>query len=140
MKAYPLSDSERASTGYTDLFVLELGDIPDNTTVAVTLTTLNIGDVVMPSNMLHEIKTYIAGPATCTVSVGVTGTLTQYTAASDVKSAANKYVTPALAVAIPRQTAVALVANIIAGSGACTAGEIYIWASIARANARDVAA
>jgi len=81
---------QHTKPGFTHLFILETADFVTNTTTAHVLRALAVGDVVL--RVLQETKTYLAGPATGTVSVGVVGALTQFTAASDVKSAAAKYV------------------------------------------------
>lgn len=139
MKRYPLKSLQYTKQGLTDLYILEQSDFVTNTTTAHVLTALAVGDIV--HRVIQETKTYLAGPATGTVSTGVVGALTQFTAASDVKSAAAKYVAAVASVTpYPTNTAVNLVANAILGSGAVTAGEVWIWVGISRAAERDVQA
>jgi len=139
MKTYRLKTLQHTKPGFTHLFILETADFVTNTTTAHVLRALAVGDVVL--RVLQETKTYLAGPATGTVSVGVVGALTQFTAASDVKSAAAKYVAAVASVTpYPTNTAVNLVANAVLGSGAVTAGEVWIWANISTAADRDIQA
>lgn len=139
MKSYTLTNNERAATGFTHLFVIPMADFVTNTTTAHVLTALAVGDVVR--GVLQETKTYVAGPATATGSVGVVGALTTFTAASDLKASASKYIAAVASVTpYPTNTAVNMVFNAILGSGAVTAGEVWIWANIQRVGDRDVLA
>lgn len=139
MRHYNLKTLQLTKTGFTDLFIIPYTDLVVNTTTAQVLTALAVGDVVL--RVLHETKTYLAGPATGTVSVGIVGSLTLFTAASDVKSAAAKYVAAVASITpYPVNTAVNMVANEVIGAGAATAGEVWIWANINRVADRDVQA
>ena len=131
MKHYLAKTLNYTKSGFTDLWILQTADWITNATTAHVLTALAVGDAVY--RVQHDLVTYLAGPATGTVSVGVVGALTTFTAASDIKSAAAKYV-GAVASVTPYQTntAVNMVANAILGAGAVTAGELWIWANISR--------
>ena len=127
-------------TGFTDVFVLDKSDM---TTLVngtqVTLCKLAAGDIVFPSRMFQEVKTAVTGPTgTPTMSVGVTGTATQFTAATSI--IATGAVAPTSA---PAYVAAAtnLIVDFEAGGGngaAAAAGEIWVWASISRAADRSV--
>lgn len=139
MRKYSLSAQEQALSGFSDLIVIPSTDLVTNTTTAHVLMALALGDVVQ--RVLQETKTYVAGPATATGSVGVVGALTTFTAASDLKTAAAKYVAAVASVTpYPTNTAVNMVFNAILGSGAVTAGEIWIWVKVNRAADRNISA
>jgi len=135
MRHYKLKTLTETKSGFTDLFIIPLADWVTNTTTAQVLTALQPGDVVY--KVLHEVKIFVAGPATATVSIGVVGTLTQFTAASDVK-AAPAYVTAIASVTpyVATPSAINMVANEILGAGAVTAGELWVWANISRVEDR----
>lgn len=131
MKHYNAKTLEFTKAGFTDLWIIELADWVKNATTAHALTSLLLGDVVLRA--MSEVVTAVAGP-TATVSVGVVGALTTFTAASDVATgtvvpyvAAVASVTP-----YPVNTAVGLVANAILSNVTVTAGEVWIWANISR--------
>lgn len=137
MKHYNAKTLEFTKSGFTDLYILETADWVTNTTTAHVLTALAVGDLVL--RIFQETKTYIAGPATATVSVGIVGSLTLFTAASDTKTAASKYIAAVASVTpYPVNTAVNMVANAVLGSGAVTAGEVWIWANLSRVGDRDI--
>lgn len=86
MKHYNLKTLQRTKSAYTDLFILTNadGDFVKNATTGVVLTGLVPGDVV--DKLLSEVKTAVAGP-TATLSLGITGTATQFSAATDIATA-----------------------------------------------------
>jgi hypothetical protein len=136
MRSYTLNQYERAMTGgFTDLYVLKKDDWVPNDTTTYTLCDLNPGDAVY--RVLMETKTYLAGPATGTLSVGLDSDPDSMIDDSDIKSAADKYVVKGNPEAV-LQAAGSLVANAILGAGAATAGEVWIWATISRAADRNV--
>lgn len=131
MKHYNAKTLQFTKPGFTDLWVIELADWIKNATTARVLTALALGDVV--TRVVTETRIAVAGP-TATVSVGVVGALTTFTAASDVATgtvvpyvAAVASVTP-----YPTNTAVNMVSNEILSNVTVTAGEVWIWASISR--------
>lgn len=139
MKHYNAKTLEFTKPGFTDLFILSVADsdFVINATTAVKLTSLALGDIVL--RVVQEVRTALAGP-TATISTGVVGALTQFTAASD--SATGTVVPYVAAVAsvtpYPTNTAVNMVANTIIGNTAITAGEVWIWANISRLADRQV--
>ncbi len=137
MKHYNIKTLQQPKPGFTDLFVIELADWVKNATTAHVLTALAVGDIVFTA--ISEVKTAVAGP-TATVSVGVVGALTTFTAASDVATAtAVPYVAAVAAVTpYPTNTAVNMVANAILSNVTVTAGEVWIWACISRVGDRVV--
>lgn len=145
-----------ANHGFTDLFVLthaDLTDATDNTDQAITLDALDFGDVV-GYNALIEIVTAldaatVSADNALTVSLGVTGALTQVIGASALAAAgvgtvAKTAYAPA-AGGSPYVTPTGgknLIANfdITDADGALadyTAGEIRIWCNISRWSKRN---
>ena len=154
MRKYTFTGQQKAAVGgYTDLYVLTDADLTEttvNTDTPVTLDTLNFGDVVEYQSLI-EIKTAFAGGTAdnaCTVSLGVTGALTQFIGASAIASggsytaAKTAYCQAAGGAAYPTPTGgKSLIANfdITDADGALvdyTAGEIHIWVKISRYNER----
>jgi hypothetical protein len=139
MKHYNLKTLQLTKTGFTDLFILSSADTDFvlNATTAKVLTALAVGDVVQ--RVMSEVKTAVAGP-TATLSVGVVGALTQFTAASDVATGTTvPYVAAVASVTpYPTNTAVNMVANTVISNVAVTAGEVWVWASISRVGDRVI--
>lgn len=146
MTRYVLKDITVSRLGFTTVFQYTQADLTaqttNNTQFALVLSALNLGDVV-DNFMVLEVITPSVGLATCTVSVGVTGALTQFIAASDNTSAGNLYFCPANTVA-PYPTIATgknLVANFTPGSSEplsnCTALTGRVWATISRATDRQ---
>lgn len=139
MKHIPLNHDQRMKfAGMTDLFVVTHEDLTTatvNTPQAIVLDRLLLGDVVHGRDVFYQTKTPFAGLATCTMSVGLTGALTQFTLATSVLSG-------------PGATALGsgggysviadidLVANFVGGAAegllAANAGEVLIWFRINR--------
>jgi hypothetical protein len=135
MRHYKLKTLEETKAGFSDLWILPFTELVPGATTAQVLTALQPGDVVY--RVLLENKTLVAG-VTATVSIGVVGTLTQFTAAVDQTAAGSKY-TAAIAAATPYATntsAINMVANEIVGAGTPTAGEVWVWACISRVEER----
>lgn len=140
-----------ANSGYTDLFVLTHADLTqatDNTDQSVTLDALEFGDVV-GYNALIEIVTAldaanVSADNALTVSLGVTGALTQIIGASALAAAGvgtvakTGYATAAGGAPYVTPTGGKdLIANfdITDADGALadySAGEIRIWCNIHR--------
>lgn len=157
-----------AAAGFTDLFVLGFsapGLVPALTTApndfsqgfsnkSIILDGLDIGDVVYPG--FAEIKTYVLGPTGApTISIGVTGTVTQFTNTLTVKSGSLITIPIPLAANMAGPTGAQIAAELVracepywasaatnivcdcqAGGGdgaAATAGEIWYWCRISRA-------
>ncbi len=141
MKQYTLNQMEKAQSGFTDLYILTIADMTSlaNST-DITLSKLVAGDIVFPSKMLVEVRTAVVGPTgTPTGSVGITGAVTQFTAATSV--IATGYVAPTGAAAYIVTGSTNLLYDFQAGGGngaAATAGEIWVWASISRYADRSV--
>lgn len=123
-------------SGFTHNFVLKIADM---TTLVngtkINLCPLAIGDIVFPSKLLMETRTPIVGPTgTPTASVGITGAVTQFTAASSIIAGATAQIAPTAAAAYVVTAATNLVLDFEAGGGngaAATAGEIWVWVSMA---------
>lgn len=130
-----------AFSGFSDLYIVQTADMTAFSTTAVTLSNLQIGDVV--DTVIQETRTAVVGPTgTPTASVGVTGAVTQFTAATS--AIAVGVVAPLSSVApYVAAAAIALIANLAAGGGngaAATAGEIWVWARISRQADRNIVA
>lgn len=126
--------------GFTDLFVVDVTTDLDDADTAETLNllALNIGDIVFPQVAL-DVKTNVDGPSltAATGSVGVTGAVTQLTAASNLLAAGNEHFVPGAAVGAYATVAadIYLVLDFaLTGCNAAdlTAGEIWVWANISR--------
>ncbi len=139
MRTYSLSERERATSGFTDLFVLNAADgdfAAANYGSGQKLRTLAAGDVVY--KVVMDVRTALVGPTgTPTVAIGVTGALTQFIGATSsvatgtAASSASPYV---------QATAKTLTYDPENGGGngaAATAGEIWVWANISNAADRQ---
>lgn len=141
MKAYRLKYGEKGP--FTHLFVLTKSDFSVGfSATSISLCSLAVGDVVLPA-VLVDVKTAVTGPTgTPTGSVGITGTVARFTAATSVIAVA--MVAPAEDVApLAVNSATTLIYNLQAGGGdaaAATAGEIWIWAQIVQAGDRTLQA
>ena len=138
MKHYKLSEMQTSTTGWTDMFQLELADLGSFATVNVTLTSLIKGDVV--DRALIEVPT---------AQVGTTGT-----PVCQVKVLSGPLITgtvnPASAFGVMTDNSVVgtnviqaatdtLVLALTGGTGGTpTAGQITVWAKILRKNMRDM--
>lgn len=149
MKHYNQKDVVGAGApgNYTDLFIITYADFTettDNTAQAINLLALTIGDEI--KDALMEVKTNTAGLTTSTVSLGVTGAVTQIIAASNTLAAGTEYYVPAGTTAKYPVTAADkyLVANGVCGAAEAladaTAGEIWFWVSICRKSDRNIQA
>lgn len=156
MKHYLLTAAQKAATGFTDLFVVthaDLTEATDNTDQAITLDALAFGDLV-GYNALIEIQTAfdaanVSADNAVTVSLGVTGALTQVIGASAIAAAgagtaaSTSYATAAGGAPYPTPTGGKnLVANfdITDADGSLadfSAGELRIWCNISRKSQRD---
>lgn len=142
MKHSKLKFEERGQ--FTDLFILTKEDFAEGfDDIQIELTTLRVGDVLLPPVLLER-KTDVAGPtAAPTGSVGVTDAPTQFTAAATVE-AGDAYVTGDDSVGpYPVNTEIALIVDLQKGGGdgaAATAGELWVWVNICRAADRAVEA
>ena len=156
MKHYLLSAAQKAATGFTDLFVVNHADLTeatDNTDQSLTLDALEFGDLV-GYHALIEIKqafdaATVSADNACTVSLGVTGAVTQIIGASAIAAggagtaAKTGYATAAGG--SPYYTPTGgknLLANfdVTDADGSLaeyTAGELYIWCNISRWAQRD---
>ena len=147
MKHTRFKNRQTSTDSFTDVFKLVFGQAAgsDNTT-AGTGQTLNLmalaqGDVVFPEVIL-EVKTPAAGATTLTGSVGITGAVTQFTAASDLKAAAlvGTYVPPGSTAQYPVvATNKFLVLDLVstgANISALTAGEVWVHVRISRVKDR----
>lgn len=155
MKHYLAREIAKAASGFTDLFVLthaDLTEATDNTDQAITLDALEFGDLV-GYQALIEIRTAfdaatVSADNALTVSLGVTGALTQIIGASALAAAGagtaakTAYAPAAGGAAYPTPTGGKnLIANfdITDADGALvdyTAGEIWIWVNISRYSVR----
>lgn len=156
MRHYKLSSEQAAANhGFTDLFVLthaDLTEATDNTDQAITLDALAFGDLV-GYNALIEIETAfdaanVSADNALTVSLGVTGALTQIIGASALAAAGagtaavTGYATAAGGAPYSTPTGGKnLIANfdITDADGALadySAGEIRIWVNISRRSQR----
>lgn len=86
---YLLSAAQKAATGFTDLFVLTHADLTtatDNTDQTITLDSLEFGDKVGYEALIEIVTAFDAANVSAdnamTVSVGVTGAVTQIIGAS----------------------------------------------------------
>ena len=154
MKHYLLSEEQKSRTGFSDLFVIPYNDaaltaaVADNTAVAVTLTSLALGDVVK-QDVIVEPSVGWTGPSdlTATVSVGVTGTATALTPALTITTGGAATAVSTADTSDNQTNAhyaaaatIAMIATFTpdadSGVDEFTAGELKIWANISRAAAR----
>lgn len=139
IKHIPLSLNERAMCGgFTDLYVVGYADMTKNATTSITLETPAAGDIIH-SAFLDPV-TAVAGPATATASLGITGTTDAFVAAaSDLKAT-----TPiaAIASATPQvmDGSKSLLLTTVIANATLTAGETRVFARISRRATRSVAA
>lgn len=151
MKHIIYTPSQRARTGYSDLFVLthaDLTEATDNTDQAITLDALAFGDIVKYDAVI-QIKTAldaanVSADNAVTVSLGVTSALTQIIGASALAAsgagtaAKTTYCAAAGGAAYPVPSGGKnLIANfdITDADGALadfSAGEIHIYVNIVR--------
>lgn len=124
-------------SGFTHLFILTAAQ-GDFATFAngtkINLCPLAAGDIVFPSKILQEHKVLVVGPTGApTASLGTTAAATQFTAASTVE-AGTQQIVPTAAAAFVVTAATQLAIDLEAGGGngaAATAGEIWVWVSLA---------
>jgi hypothetical protein len=141
MRAYRLKYGEKGP--WTHVFVLTTSDFSVGfSNKQIALASIAAGDVIYPA-VLVEVKTAVTGPTgTPTGSVGITGTVTRFTAATSV--VATGRVVPDEAVApFVAGSATSLLYDLQAGGGdaaAATAGEIWIWAQLLPAADRTLQA
>ena len=147
MKHYNVKTLAQTKAGWTDLFIVKYadavvagtyGDFVKNATTAITLTTLQPGDVVF--RVMTEVITAVAGP-TATLSAGITGSLTLFTTNADVATSTAVPYVAAVAAVTPwpvQSTAIAMTANTVISNTAVTAGEVWIWACISRKADRTI--
>lgn len=148
---YLLSAAQKAATGFTDLFVLthaDLTEATDNTDQSITLDALEFGDKVGYEALIEIVTAFDANNVSAdnavTVSLGVTGALTQVIGASAISASgtgtAAKTGYATAAGGSPYYTPTGgknLIANfdITDADGALadfSAGELRIWANISR--------
>lgn len=140
-----LTNLQAAKLGFTHCFQLlqeHFTETTNNTPQAITLMTLKAGDVFFGQDCMMEVKVNGATLATYTVSLGVTGALTQFIGNSNVLAAGAEYFAPAESVAPYVATAdIALVANGICGAAEALASgtglEMYIWCKISEKKERS---
>lgn len=142
-RSYPQSMIERAMHGFAGLFVLKLSDWVLNATTPYVITALKQGDIIFPHLMCIDVRTKLAnGAGTATLSVGITGTVAKFIAASDIKTvegaacaatgvgsaaAINDSMAPHIVTADTN-----LLANAVISNNGVTAGEVAIWYRIFR--------
>jgi hypothetical protein len=146
MKHQRLTNTQSAKlAGYTDVWRVVQADLTEttnNTPQAITLLALKLGDIVLQPDFFIEVVTNGATLATYTVSLGVTGALTQIIGNSNVLAAGAEYFAPANSVA-PYVVAadINLVANFIPGAAEAlasgTALDLLIWGRIMRLKERS---
>lgn len=150
------SHQSAANNGFTDLFVLTHADLTDTTDTndqAITLDALEFGDVVGYNALIEIVTAFDAANVSAdnalTVSLGVTGALTQVIGASALAAAGvgtvAKTAYSTAAGGAPYVTPTGgknLIANfdITDADGAVadySAGEIWIWVNISRWSKRS---
>lgn len=150
-----LNAAQKAATGWTDVFYLSHADLTeatDNTDQAITLDALAFGDVVGYNALIEIVTAFDANNVSAdnavTVSLGVTGALTQIIGASAIAAsgagtaAKTGYSTAAGGAAYVTPTGGKnLIANfdITDADGALadfSAGELRIWVNISRESQR----
>jgi hypothetical protein len=152
---YLLKADQKAATGFTDLFIVteaDLTETTDNTDQSVTLDALEFGDLV-GYNALIEIRTAfdaatVSADNACTVSLGVTGAVTQIIGASAITAggagtaAKTAYATAAGGAAYPTPTGgknLLVNFDVTDADGSLaeyTTGELWIWVNISRYSQR----
>jgi len=150
MKHYLLKNEQFSRLhGFTDLVIVNSTDFTqsaNNTAQALNLNSVDLakGDIVYPQ-LLIEVRTATVGLATCTVSLGITGAVTQFSSANDT-IAGNVYFTPANSVAPYPVVATGkrVIANFVPGASealtTATAGEYWFWLKISRLADRQIQA
>jgi hypothetical protein len=148
---YLCTAAQKAATGFTDLFVLTHADLTqatDDADQAVTLDALEFGDIVENRALIEIVTAFDAANVSAdnavTVSLGVTGALTQIIGTSAISAggagtaAKTAYATAAGGAAYPTPTGGKdLIANFVCvdADGALvdfSAGELAIWCTISR--------
>lgn len=156
MRHYLLNETQKSATGFTDLFVLTHADLTqatDNTDQSITLDALEFGDLVGYHALIEIVTAFDAANVSAdnavTVSLGVTGALTQIIGASAIAaSGAGTAAKTAYATAAGGSPYVTptggkdLIANfdITDADGALadfSAGELRIWVNISRWSQRS---
>lgn len=155
MKHEILRNPQQFNGGFTDLFIIGVDQVrsvsngvvslsSDFTAAAtsqtITLTALNIGDVVL-NHAIAYVKTPLTGGSVsaATLSLGVTSATTQFLNAVDVftnaASAGGTFVTAApnsYATIAASKNLLATMGSTTANLNALTAGEIWIYCKITR--------
>jgi hypothetical protein len=151
MKHYLSREIQKSATGFTDLFVLTHADLTaavDATDQAIILDALEFGDLVGYNALIEIVTAFDASAVSAdnavTVSLGVTGALTQIIGASAISAAGagtaakTAYSTAAGGAPYPVPTGGKdLIANfdITDADGALvdfSVGELWIWVNISR--------
>jgi len=153
MEHYKLTAAQSAANnGRTDLFVVGHADLTATGSGAaglqtITLATLAVGDEVLGSKTLVEVKTNINVLAAITMGVGITDDNQRFVGNMNLLAAGDEYYAPglnatSLAPYITTATGKAIEAKFWPGAAdnlaAATAGKIHIWAAISRVNERDI--
>lgn len=137
MKHYLTKDLQFVKEGFTDLFILAAADFSGGFNAAnITLTALVKGDAVLGA--LIDVKTVVAGPTgaptlqvkTGTGAVAITPTCACKTATGAVTD--NTIVGATISTAAENLLLVTAAGG--GDSAAATAGEIWVWVKISRAD------
>jgi len=150
IRKYTMSTNERAMHGFTELYVMKTADFIINATTTHILCPLNAGDVVFPQFMLLDARAGVVGP-TCTATLGVTGTVNKWIAATSIATNPTFLVPQWVAgnMGTPNGTEIAaegnkvnqpyksagsenIVAQMVVSNTAITAGEVWFWLRIFR--------
>lgn len=145
MKHQRLNNHAAVKTGFTDVWRItqtDLTETTNNTTQALTLVTLAVGDIVDQEAFILEVVTNGATLATYTCSLGVTGAVTQILGASNLLAAGAEYYAPAESVArYVAASSIAVLATFTPGAAEAlasgTALDILIWGRISRKKERS---
>jgi hypothetical protein len=145
MKHLRLNNTAAVKLGFTDVWRITQSDLTEttnNTTQAITLLALAVGDIVKQEDFVLEVVTNGATLVTYTVSLGITGAVTQILGASNVLAAGAEYFAPAESVAnYPVTSATNLLATFTPGAAEAlasgTALDILIWGRISRKKERS---
>lgn len=140
MKHLRLNNHATVRTGFTDVWRItqtDLTETTNNTTQAITLITLAVGDIVDQESFILEVVTNGATLVTFTCSLGVTGAVTQILGASNILAAGAEYFAPAESVArYVAAASIAIIATFTPGAAEALASgtgtDLLVWGRISR--------